>query len=238
MTAPAAPPPLATGGMSRSGTTTVVTINKPKIDPLDKKILCAPMCKCDKAPTIGVDGRQLKQNCVAASIKGLNGVLGNSNYKQEINYNMTTNPPTPIMDSTMSTLGHKWLPGYIDKYMPGFVKATGQIRRPDIVIVYDSTKPPTQDNIKQIVEMKFPPDTISDPQERAYKAIAGDPNKLTTLEPGDCDCEKSKPDGAMIPVEKLETAAKVGEILLRMLMRRPIPSGTPGFPGPAPIPSF
>ena len=29
----------------------------------------------------------------------------------------------------------------------------------------DASKPPTQDNIKQIVEMKFPPDTLDMPDE-------------------------------------------------------------------------
>lgn len=197
------------------------------------------MCKCDKAPTIGVDGRQLKQNCVAASIKALNGALGNSSYKQEINYNMTKAPPEPIMDSTIRTLGHTFLPAYIKKHMGDyFVAGTGQIRRPDIVIVHDSTKPPTQDNIKQIVEMKFPPDTLSAPQRLAYEQIAGDPKKLTMLEPSDCDCEKSKPDGTMIPVEKLETAGKVSEILMRLLGRGRAPRGLGGSPGSAPAPAF
>lgn len=236
MTAPT-PPSLATGGMSPGGTTTVVKINKPKIDPIDKKILCAPMCKCDKEPTIAVDGKRLKQNCVAASFKALNGTLGNSNYKQEINYNMTVQPPTPIMDSTIRTLAHKYLPGYIEKHMPGFVAKTGQIRRPDIVIVHDSTKPPTQDNIKQIVEMKFPPDSLSQPQKLAYEEIAGSPNKLTTLEPSDCDCEKPRDDGKMIPVEQLETAGKASEIFMRALTRGKS-KGLPGYPGLTPAPGF
>lgn len=236
MTAPGGPP-LATGGMSPTGTTTIVKINRPLIDPGDKKILCSAICKCDKAPTIGVDGRRLKQNCVAASFKALNGTLGNSPYKQEINYNMTTQPPSPIMDSIIGTIGHKWLPGFIDKHMPGFVAATGQIRRPDIVIVRDSTKPPTQDNIKQIVEMKFPPDRLSQPQKLAYEAIAGDPNKLTKLEPGDCDCDQDKTDGSMIPVEKLETAGKVSEILMRLLTRGKS-KGLGGNPSAAPVPAF
>ncbi|MEJ7804352.1 MAG: VRR-NUC domain-containing protein [Telluria sp.] len=240
MTEPITPPPLATGGMSPDGTTTVVKINKPKIDPLDKKILCAPMCKCDKSPKIAVDGKRLKQNCVAESIKALNGVLGNSNYKQEINYNMTKNPPEPIMDSTIRTLGHKYLSGHIKKHMGDyFVKGTGQIRRPDIVIVHDSTKPPTQDNIKQIVEMKFPPDSLSDPQRVAYQQIAGDKNKLATLKPDDCDCEKDKPGGTMIPVEKLESAGKASEVLMRAVTRGKS-KGLPGSanPGLTPAPAF
>lgn len=225
--------------MSPEGTTTIVNINKPPVDPVDKKILCSAMCKCDKAPKIGADGRRLKQSCVAASFKALNGVLGNSPYKQEINYNMTKSPPEPIMDSTVRTLGHKFLYGHIKKHMSDyFVPGTGQIRRPDIVIVHDPTKPPTQDNIKQIVEMKFPPDRLSESQERAYEVIAGDPRKLTSLEPKDCDCEKSKPDETKIPVEKIEAAGKIGEILMRLLLRGRSLGGLPGLPGPPAVPTF
>ena len=79
---------------------------------------------------------------------------------------MTKFPPEPVMDSTVRTLGHKFLPAYIKKHMNDyFVSGVGQIRRPDIVIVHDATKPPTQENIKQIMEMKFPPDSLSEPQE-------------------------------------------------------------------------
>lgn len=206
--------------MSSAGVTTIVKINVPQVEGLDKKILCKAMCDCDKAPTIGIDGRKLKQNCVATKMKVYSNAVEampgyqKSEYKQEINYNMTTEPPTPIMDSMVSTLAHKWLPGYIEKYMPGFVKGTGQIRRPDIVIVKDASKPPTQDNIKQIVEMKFPPDSLKPEQRADYETIAGAPKKLVKLEPGDCDCDAPEPKGKMIPVESLETANKIGQILM------------------------
>ena len=64
-------PPLATGGMSRTGTTTVVKISEPTLDPADKKVLCSALCQCDKAPNVGKDGRQLKQACVAERMKAL-----------------------------------------------------------------------------------------------------------------------------------------------------------------------
>ena len=230
--------------MSRSGTTTIVKINQPQVEGMDKKILCKAMCECDKNPNIGIDGRKLKQNCVAAKMKlyseGMEAMFGyqKSEYKQEINYNMTTIPPTPIMDSTISTLAHKWLPGYIEKYMPGFVKGTGQIRRPDIVIVKDANKPPTQDNIKQIVEMKFPPDELEAKQRRAYELIAGDKNKLVKLEPSDCDCDEPEPKGEMIPVESLQTVSKVAQILMLIFGggRGMGPRGAPG--GGRPVPAY
>ena len=69
---------------------------------------------------------------------------------------MTQTPPAPIMDSGVDTKGHDFVPGWIRKYWgskpehaPTFKPGTGAIRRPDVVIVKDGSKPPTQDNIKQ-----------------------------------------------------------------------------------------
>ncbi len=210
-----ATPPLATGGMTHAGTTTLVRVNKVKVDSLDKKILCSAMCKCDKQPNIGKDGKQLKQGCVAAHLQGLEIALNHqSNYKQEINFDMTQTPPSPIMDSIIETKGHNYLRGWIDKHWGSkpehsrdYKSGTGLVRRPDVLIVKDASKPPTQDNIKQIVEMKFPPNKLTEAQEQAYVKIIGDENKLAKLEPGDCDCEDDKPKGPTIPVTELGAAA-------------------------------
>lgn len=100
-------PPLATGGMSPGGTTTVVRIYGVKIDAVDKKILCSAMCKCDKQPNIGKDGKQLKQGCVSAHLKGLDKAIDHrSNYKQELNYDMTQihRRPSRTVASTRSRM--------------------------------------------------------------------------------------------------------------------------------------
>jgi hypothetical protein len=215
-------PSVGSGGMSRAGTTTTVRIAVPEIDPLDKKVLCAALCQCDKAPTIGKAGQQLKQQCVSTVMKQVDQQLDHkSPYKQEINYDMSKRPPEPIMDKGVATKGHDWLPGWIDKHFgkgedPNaprvpFQAGTGQIRRPDVVIVKDPGKPPTQDNIKQIVEMKFPPDELSRPQADAYKLIAGDDNKLKVLKPSDCNCDLSEPAPPKIPVQEI---GLVGTILM------------------------
>lgn len=238
-------PPLATGGMSREGTTTVVRIHGVKIDPVDKKVLCSAMCKCDKQPNIGKDGKQLKQGCVSAHLKGLDKALDHrSNYKQELNYDMTQTPPAPITDSDVDTKGHDYLPGWIKKYWGSkpehprtYRPGTGLIRRPDVVIVKDASKPPTQDNIKQIVEMKFPPDTLEARQRDAYIQIAGEEKKLATLEPGDCDCQSEEPKDPNIPIEELGAAATVAAWVLYILSKgksprpplRPVPGLAPVF---------
>ena len=144
MTEPTKPPtPLAVGGMSREGTTTIVKIYPPDIEPQDKKVLCMALCQCDKTPQVGKDGQQLKQICVAKTMKEVDKQLEyKSPYKQEINYDMTKSPPEPIMDKDVPTKGHDWLPGFIEKHWPSkpYTPGAGLIRRPDVVIVKDPGK--------------------------------------------------------------------------------------------------
>jgi VRR-NUC domain len=229
---------IATGGTSPEGTTTTVKIARPDLDPLDKKVLCATLCKCDKQPAIGKDGQQLKQQCVSSMLKEVDKQLEHkSPYKQEVNYDMTKSPPEPIMDSSVATKGHDWLPGWIEKYFgkgdepdaprAPFKAGTGQIRRPDVVIVKDPRRPPTQDNIKQIVEMKFPPDSISPEQAKAYEQIAGDPEKLKTLKPSDCNCDQSEPAPPKIPVEDIGVVATILMWIAFVLSRGRSPKPVP-----------
>lgn len=226
--------------MSPEGTTTVVKVGRPNLSPEDKKVLCSAICKCKETPGIGKDGRSLKQSCVSKRLRGLDAVLQHrSQYKSEINYDMTRDPPAPIMDSEVETKGHDWLPGWIKKYwdLPdeqGNVRApfepgTGMIRRPDVVIVKDPAKVPTQDNIKQVVEIKFPPDDWTTRQERDYEKIAGGPKKLEKIGPDDCDCDKPEPDAPKIPAEQLGRAATGAAILYMLITKRPPPGPVPAY---------
>lgn len=232
--------PLASGGMSTEGTTTPVKINKPELDFTDKNVLCSAICKCKSTPGIGKDGRSLKQSCVSGQLKALDGILKHrSPYKPEVNYDMTRQPPAPIMDRNVETKGHDWLPGWIKKWWdapddqgsrrPPFTAGEGMVRRPDVVIVNDPTKPPTQDNIKQVVEIKFPPDKMDERQELAYIRIAGDETKLVEMGPGDCDCNQSEPNSSKIPVEQLGPAALLAGILYMLLTKRPPPGMVPAL---------
>ena len=232
--------PLATGGMSPQGTTTVVKINRPNLDRVDQKVLCSAICKCKDTPGIGKDGRSLKQSCVSTRLKGLDQVLKHhSIYKPEINYDMTQQPPAPIMDSALETKGHDWLPGWIQKWWdtpdrqsgprPPFKAGEGMVRRPDVVIVNDPVKPPTQDNIKQVVEIKFPPDKIDKPQEDAYVQIAGSDSKLVVIGPEECDCNQPDLKSSKIPVEEIGAAAALARILYMLITRRPPPGPVPAF---------
>jgi hypothetical protein len=208
-------PPYASGAMASDGATTPARLSAVQLEPIDKKVLCSALCHCDNMPDVGKDGKQLKQGCVGGRLQPLDQLLDHrSPYKQEIHYDMTQSPPAPIMDSRVLTKGHRYLSGWIWKYwgtepehLPTYKAGQGLIRRPDVVIVKDPTRPPTQDNIKQIVEMKFPPDALSKPQADAYREIAGSAARMQKLEPGDCDCHAPEPDAAKIPVGKLGWAA-------------------------------
>jgi hypothetical protein len=148
-------------------------------------------------PTVGVDGQNLRQQCVSGRLKAADAISGNqSPYKAEINYDMSRDPPAPIMSSAMPTKAHDYLPGWIQKYWPGgldgYTPGVGNIRRPDVVIVNDPSLPPTQDNIKSVVEIKFPPDRRDVKQQEAYARIAGDSSKVAVMQPSDCSCTDSE----------------------------------------------
>ena len=101
------------------------------------------------------------------------------------------------------------------------------------MIVNDPTKPPTQDNIKRIVEIKFPPDKMDEPQQAAYEEIAGDPNKVVEIGPDHCDCDKPEPDRPKIPVdvEDIGTIGTLLGLLMTITGRKPprAPTTAPAF---------
>jgi hypothetical protein len=233
---PAGKPPMATGPMTPAGTTTVVSINKPQLDPDDKAVLCSTMCQCQKQPNIGTDGRSLKQECVAGRLKTYDSALSHTSpYKAEFTYDMTKRPPEPFLDKEVPTKARTLWPGWTktlwskDPARPPYKPGMGYTRRPDVVIVKDPTRPPTQDNIKQVVEMKFPDDPFRPGQLEDYGTIAGDPKKMVSLELKNCDCDRPKPKPSKIPVEQLGPAAAILGIIYMVVMKRPPPGGVPAF---------
>ncbi|QXH49824.1 VRR-NUC domain-containing protein [Pseudomonas fakonensis] len=218
-------PGLSQGGMSPGGKTNPVGILEPNLDPQDKMVLCSAVCYCSSTPNISQDGKSLKQACVAQRLGELDEKLyGRSLYKPEVSYDMTKNPPQPILDSETGSSAHGWIPGWIKKYWdedpehPPFKPGKGMIRRPDVVIVKDPRKPPTQDNIKQVVEMKFPPDPPNRGQADAYAKIAGNKNKVVVMKSTDCDCSQENQQ-SKVPVEQVGWAAAAAGALVYILSR-------------------
>ncbi|WP_272016601.1 VRR-NUC domain-containing protein [Pseudomonas aeruginosa] len=218
-------PSLAQGGMSPEGKTNPVGILEPKLDPQDKQVLCSAICHCSSTPNVSQDGRNLKQACVAQRLGELDEILrGRSPYKPEVSYDMTKSLPQPILDSQTGSSAHGWIPGWISKYWnedpehPPFKPGRGMIRRPDVVIVKDPIRPPTQDNIKQVVEMKFPPDPTNEVQAGAYAVIAGSKNKVVEMQSTDCDCSQENQQ-SKVPVEELGWAAAIASGVVYFLTR-------------------
>ncbi|MCP1603227.1 VRR-NUC domain-containing protein [Pseudomonas citronellolis] len=218
-------PSLAQGGMSPEGQNNPLNILEPKLAPQDKKVLCSAICYCSSTPNVSQDGKNLKQACVAQRLGELDEILqGRSPYKPEVSYDMTKNPPQPILDSQTGTGAHGWIPGWISKYWnedpehPPFKPGKGMIRRPDVVIVNDPKKPPTQDNIKQVVEMKFPPDPHNKEQAQDYGKIAGDENKVIEMQSTDCDCSQENQQ-SKVPVKQLGWAAAIASGVMFILTR-------------------
>lgn len=236
---PNTPPasPVAVGGTSTEGTTTVVPINKPQLDAGDKKVLCSAVCKCQSQPSVGVDGRSLKQECVSGQLKALDAVLDHkSPYKAEFTYDMSKKPPEPFLDKEVDTKSRNLWPGWTKTLWPKdptrpvpYKAGRGYTRRPDVVIVKDPTKPPTQDNIKQVVEIKFPGDPFRRRQAEDYATIAGDEKKMVPLRPEDCDCDQPEPKTSKIPVEQLGPAAALLGLLYMIVTKRPPPGGVPAY---------
>lgn len=235
MTGPTNPnPPLATGGMSMEGVTTVVKIYSPQLDPADKKVLCEAICKCDAMPSVGAKGQSLKQSCVSNRLKSADAASNHqSQYKAEVTYDMTKRPPAPIMDKEVETLPRKLWKGWTQTLWPKdpehpvpYTPGIGLTRRPDVVIVSDPTKPPTQDNIKRVVEIKFAGDELRGNQMPDYQRIAGDKNKAVLLKSEECNCGESEKQKSEVPVEKITMAAAAAiaaRIAIAIITRRPPP---------------
>ena len=236
-TPPTGQTPLAVGSMSKEGATTVVPINNPQLDFPDKKVVCSAVCKCQQMPGIGADGRSLKQECVSSRLKGLDIVSAHrSPYKAEFTYDMTKRPPAPFLDKDVDTKSRTLWPGWTNTLWPKdpsrpvpYKPGQGYTRRPDVIIVKDPTKPPTQDNIKQVVEIKFPGDPFRPGQLRDYIVIAGDRKKMVTLTPDQCDCDQAEPKLPEIPVEQLgQAAAALGVIYMLIFKKLPL-GGLPAY---------
>jgi len=172
---------------------------------IDDKVLCEVMCCCSNNPCTGSEaGTNQRQGCVSATLQAADEVLNHqSRYKPEISYNMDTNPPSPFMhrdesgqDTTQKS--DRWQTRARQE-IPGYRGGQGDVRRPDVIIVKDPSKPPYQDNIDRVVEMKFEGDSLGEGQEESYETIVGDRDQLMIMVEGkNCTCADN--DGELEPV--------------------------------------
>ncbi|CAB5285112.1 VRR-NUC domain-containing protein [Burkholderia multivorans] len=237
----------AAGNSTRDGKTTVVGARK-GLTPADKAVLCPVMCKCN---SMGVwtrgGGRLQRQRCVKERLDSENArsvkeTGQKTPYVPEVSYDMTQDPPSPIMsdadplvphDNLLDYIRDSW-PGKMAGYLKGKQAGKIQTRRPDVVVVNDPSQPPVQSNIRAVVEMKFD-DDFGVGQEDAYRRIAGDDDKYAPLERGDCGCgdEKRERQTARSAKTHSETEELFGDAPGRSYRS---PLGLPPAPGPAPSP--
>lgn len=117
------------------------------------------------------------QSCVDQVFSAADLALGHkSRYKPEISWNMNEKPPTPFMhrehgqDTTRpSEYWQGRAKSDIEQYHPG----QGWVRRPDLTIVDDPSRPPGPGNTERVVEIKFRDDRRDEEQDDAYVKIAG-----------------------------------------------------------------
>lgn len=162
-------------------------------DPEILALICPVVCACNHNAALSQAGAELKQQCVTKKLSMYDDALGNkSTVKAEVNYDMTKNPPYPIMSRRNPLKPSEYLPARTDE-ISGFKPGKGMVRRPDVVILKDPSKPPIQENLRSVAEIKFPPDRLSPEQEADYRMIAGDAG-LTVLGPKECNCSEKKPE--------------------------------------------
>ena len=141
------------------------------------------------------------QVCVTHKVREYDRALGGmSKLKAEVPYDMSTKPPTPIMSRK-----EPWRPS---------TGSPPDSRKPDVVIVKDPTKPPTQDNIERIVEIKFKKDRWRSEQFEQYKRIAGEA-PVDELNPELCGCPDPRQP---VPQARELTATDAAEVLMLALV--------------------
>jgi type VI secretion system secreted protein VgrG len=178
---------------------------------LERAIICQAICNCESMRSSS--GRKMAQQCVTTKLRQYDASMGGqSTIKAEVPYDMSQKPPAPIMSKNH--------PGPTTGHPKGS-------RIPDVILLHDGTKPPTQDNIKKVIEIKFPPDVLSRRQINDYPRIAGGA-PFEVWGPDDpCRCEdkKKEPVPFALPIEDVIASAILAFAIVVMVLDDAIPGG-------------
>ncbi len=124
------------------------------------------------------------QWCISNKLRAEEDLAQGANtIKPEVTYDMTQNPPAPIMSATEPWRASRgWSP-----------RGT---RRPDAIIPVDNSQPWSGNNVKAVVEVKLGDDSWGKGQQADYIRIAGgDPDKVVEINDENCTCpEDEEPD--------------------------------------------
>jgi type VI secretion system secreted protein VgrG len=165
------------------------------------------MCSCKSARdlpngTRGTTGPN-RQQCVAKILWDYDRALSNqSKIKAEVPYDMSQDPPAPIMSNN-------------DPTRPTHSRPSGS-KIPDVILVKDGTRPPTRDNIRKIIEMKFDGDPPDADQIKIFKRIGGRGVPIETWTPETCGCGEEERERVPVPVPEPARKREI-EILFLVL---------------------
>jgi hypothetical protein len=206
---------------------------------VDEKILCELFCCC-----LNTGGNQA---CVEEALTTADKETNyKARYKAEVSYNMQFEPPRPMMEKDQhrelttepiprSDYGH--LSGRAEiEYDPALRRPAGEggyrFRRPDVVIVKDPSIPPHKSNISQVIEMKFPGDSLKSDQRRDYERIGG-PRKLRIYHSDDpCKCGEGERVPVPVPIPVPVPAPKEVPALVPVPAPKEVMRPVPVRPGP------
>jgi type VI secretion system secreted protein VgrG len=174
----------------------------------DEATLCGVICLCNADPA----PHTRPSDCLTSRLRALDAASGGtSRLKAEVPYDMTQDPPAPIMSKN-------------EPWRPTRGKPKGS-RVPDVVVVKDPSKPPTRDNIEKVIEVKFPGDDFGEGQEEAYKDIAG-PDRFAMFDPERCGCpEKKRKQKREVTAEDVAVVALLTLLMVALLLDDAAPGG-------------
>ncbi|NUQ78844.1 MAG: type VI secretion system tip protein VgrG [Polyangiaceae bacterium] len=177
------------------------------VDP-ERAIICRAICACDSAHN---GTQRVSQWCVTLALWEYDKLHNNqSTIKAEVPFDTSKNPPVPIMSKNDPTRSKH--------------RKDAGTEAPDVIVVYDGSKPPTQDNIRRVYEIKFGNDELSVGKAKAYERIAGEA-KFEVLTPSNCNCEKEETEKLPEPISAKEAAMTV---LLLLALIAALFDGVPG----------
>ncbi len=203
--------------------------------PGDKEILCAVVCFCHwRGGKTACVRNVLATPIYRGGIRCWDPRPAPPGYPAvyvEVPYWMDR-PPRPVMTNFPSAT-RKDAAGNPLPLPWGDRPSLGGTRRPDIVVVKDPTRPPTHANIKDVYEVKFPPDDWGPGQKKAYGRIAGKDPIL--LDPKECGCKRDqRPRVVPVPVR---SPVKVPKPQAQPIpVPPPVPYPQPGIPSEPNVP--
>ncbi|WP_437946582.1 type VI secretion system tip protein TssI/VgrG [Sorangium sp. So ce296] len=165
--------------------------------------VCGFICRCKE--------ERLRQQCVTRHIRALEDASAQTSpLKAEVPYDMSKDPPEPVMSKNDPRRATRSSP-----------KGS---RIPDVVVVKDGTKPPTQDNIKEVIEIKFPSDKLDEEQRREYTEIAGTA-RFEVLGPDRCGCPRQKPQPQGMTAGDVAEIAALTLLVMALVLDDAVPGG-------------